>query len=424
MKNVRLLLLVFLLPWSLSAASIPYSGKVAINGANFQGDAPFTFALRDANGTVHWRNGADANSSVTLNVDRGLYICLLGGSTMNDFPENLFLRNSPLFLVVHFFRPDIGEWLHLQPDQRITSAPHALAADVANLAKLADAVLLGAVGGPKWSDPNAKVRPEQGLLAIRKALGLYANLRPVRTHEAALHASPIKAELLQGVDFVVVRELTGGIYFGDKTRDADSASDLCRYTVAEIERVLRSAFRLARQRRGRVTSVDKANVLETSRLWRDVAARIGREEFPEVALEHQLVDSMAMHLLAKPREYDVIVTENMFGDILTDEASMLAGSLGLLPSASLGEPGAVGIYEPIHGSAPDIAGKGIANPYATIFSAAMLLRHSLGLEDEAAAVEGAVHAVLDDGVFTADLAAKGQAVSTAAATDAVLAKLN
>ncbi len=270
---------------------------------------------------------------------------------------------------------------------------------------------------PKWSDPNAKVRPEQGLLAIRKALGLYANLRPVRTHEAALHASPIKAELLQGVDFVVVREPTGGIYFGDKTRDADSASDLCRHTVAEIERVLRSAFRLAQQRRGKVTSVDKANVLETSRLWRDVAAA-SAARVPEVALEHQLVDSMAMHLLAKPREYDVIVTENMFGDILTDEASMLAGSLGLLPSASLGEPGAVGIYEPIHGSAPDIAGKGIANPYATIFSAAMLLRHSLGLEAEAAAVEAAVHAVLD-GVFTADLVAKGQAVSTAAATDAV-----
>ena len=244
--------------------------------------------------------------------------------------------------------------------------------------------------------PQCQGAPGTGLLAIRKALGLYANLRPVRTHDAALHASPIKAELLQGVDFVVVRELTGGIYFGDKTRDADSASDLCRYTVAEIERVLRSAFRLAQQRRGKVTSVDKANVLETSRLWRDVAARIGREEFPDVALEHQLVDSMAMHLLAKPREYDVIVTENMFGDILTDEASMLAGSLGLLPSASLGEPGAVGIYEPIHGSAPDIAGKGIANPYATIFSAAMLLRHSLGLDAEAAAVEAAVHAVLDE----------------------------
>jgi len=287
----------------------------------------------------------------------------------------------------------------------------------------ADAILLGAVGGPKWSDPNATVRPEQGLLAIRKALGLYANLRPVRTHAAALGASPIKAELLEGVDFVVVRELTGGIYFGEKTRTADTASDLCSYSVGEIERVMRTAFRLAQTRRGKVTSVDKANVLETSRLWRDVAARIGRQEFPEIALEHQLVDSMAMHLLAKPREYDVIVTENMFGDILTDEASMLAGSLGLLPSASLGEPGAVGIYEPIHGSAPDIAGKGIANPYATIFSAAMLLRHSLGLDDEAATVEAAVYAVLDDGVFTADLAAKGFAVSTAAATDAVLAKL-
>ncbi|WP_293714405.1 3-isopropylmalate dehydrogenase [Stenotrophomonas sp. UBA7606] len=287
----------------------------------------------------------------------------------------------------------------------------------------ADAVLLGAVGGPKWSDPNAKVRPEQGLLAIRKALGLFANLRPVRTHPAALNASPIKPELLKDVDFVVVRELTGGIYFGDKTRDADSASDLCRYTVLEIERVLRSAFRLAQQRRGKLTSVDKANVLETSRLWRDTAARIGREEFPDVELEHQLVDSMAMHLIAKPRVYDVIVTENMFGDILTDEASMLAGSLGLLPSASLGEQGKVGIYEPIHGSAPDIAGKGIANPYATILSAAMLLRHSLGLEAEAAAIEQAVTAALDGGHFTADLAAQGQALSTRQAGAAVLAQL-
>ncbi|WP_313400422.1 3-isopropylmalate dehydrogenase [Stenotrophomonas sp.] len=287
----------------------------------------------------------------------------------------------------------------------------------------ADAVLLGAVGGPKWSDPNAKVRPEQGLLAIRKALGLFANLRPVRTHPAALNASPIKPELLKDVDFVVVRELTGGIYFGDKTRDADSASDLCRYTVVEIERVLRSAFHLAQQRRGKLTSVDKANVLETSRLWRDIAARIGREEFPEVELEHQLVDSMAMHLIAKPRVYDVIVTENMFGDILTDEASMLAGSLGLLPSASLGEQGKVGIYEPIHGSAPDIAGKGIANPYATILSAAMLLRHSLGLEAEAAAIEQAVTAALDGGHFTADLAAQGQALSTQQAGAAVLAQL-
>lgn len=286
----------------------------------------------------------------------------------------------------------------------------------------ADAVLLGAVGGPKWSDPNAKVRPEQGLLAIRKALGLFANLRPVKPHAAALGASPIKSELLQGVDIVVVRELTGGIYFGDKTRSATDASDLCRYTVGEIERVVRSAATLARSRRGHLTSVDKANVLETSRLWRDIATRIGREEFPDVELEHQLVDSMAMHLIAKPRAYDVIVTENMFGDILTDEASMLAGSLGLLPSASLGGQGKVGIYEPIHGSAPDIAGKGIANPYATVLSAALLLRHSLGLETEATHVEAAVSAVLDAGVLTADLARDG-AVSTTQATEALLRQL-
>ena len=312
---------------------------------------------------------------------------------------------------------------HLIGGAAIDATGKPLPDDTLAAARDADAVMLGAVGGPKWSDPNAAVRPEQGLLAIRKALGLYANLRPTKPHAAAMGASPIKPHLLAGVDLLVVRELTGGIYFGDKTRDADSASDLCRYTVAEIERVLRSAFRLAQQRRGKVTSVDKANVLETSRLWRDVATRVARDEFPDITLEHQLVDSMAMHLLSKPRAFDVIVTENMFGDILTDEASMLAGSLGLLPSASLGGQGKVGIYEPIHGSAPDIAGKGIANPYATVLSAALLLRHSLGLEAEAAAVEAAVHAVLDDGVFTADLAAKGKAVSTAAATDAVLAKL-
>ncbi|HRN61013.1 MAG TPA: 3-isopropylmalate dehydrogenase [Luteimonas sp.] len=289
-------------------------------------------------------------------------------------------------------------------------------------ARKADAVLLGAVGGPKWSDPNAKVRPEQGLLAIRKALGLFANLRPVRPHPAALDASPIKPALLEGVDIMIVRELTGGIYFGDKTRSDSDASDLCRYTVVEVERVVRSAAALARSRRGHLTSVDKANVLETSRLWRDVTSRVMREEFPDVTVEHQLVDSMAMHLLAKPRAYDVVVTENMFGDILTDEASMLAGSLGLLASASLGG-GKVGIYEPIHGSAPDIAGKGIANPYATILSAALLLRHSLGLEAEAASIEAAVSAALDAKVFTADLAAPGQAVGTEQAAQAVIERL-
>ena len=304
--------------------------------------------------------------------------------------------------------------------------------------RAADAVLLGAVGGPKWSDPNAAVRPEQGLLAIRRGLGLYANLRPVRTHPAAIGASPVKAHLLTGVDLVVVRELTGGIYFGDKTRDAGPdgngrASDLCAYTVAEVERVVRRACALARGRRGHVTSVDKANVLETSRLWRDVATRVAREEFPDVTMEHQLVDSMAMHLLARPRAYDVIVTENMFGDILTDEASMLAGSMGLLPSASLGDAGAArgrrpgrrqpGLYEPIHGSAPDIAGRGIANPFGAILSAAMLLRHSLGLAAEAECVERAVDEALDAGVATADLAAGRQAASTAQAAAAVVERI-
>jgi len=285
----------------------------------------------------------------------------------------------------------------------------------------ANAVLLGAVGGPKWADPNAAIRPEQGLLGLRKALGLFANLRPVRPHPAALHAAPLKPELLKDVDLVVVRELTGGIYFGNKTRDAQSASDLCYYTVTEIERVLRHAFTLATQRRNKLTSVDKANVLETSRLWRDIATRIGREEFPQVSLEHQLVDSMTMHLLARPSDYDVIVTENMFGDILTDEASMLAGSLGLLPSASLGAEGSPGLYEPIHGSAPDIAGKNSANPYAAILSAALLLRHSLNLENEAQAVEKAVARALDEGFFTADLVTSGRnPLSSTQATAAVL----
>ena len=305
----------------------------------------------------------------------------------------------------------------------IDATGEPLPAATLEAARRADAILLGAVGGPKWSDPNARVRPEQGLLAIRKALGLYANLRPVKPHPATLGASPVKPHLLQGVDLVVVRELTGGIYFGDKAREADAASDLCRYSVAEIERVVRVAAGLARARRGRLTSVDKANVLETSRLWRDVATRVVRDEFPDVTLEHQLVDSMAMHLIAKPRAYDVIVTENMFGDILTDEASMLAGSLGLLPSASLGE-GRCGIYEPIHGSAPDIAGLGVANPYACILSAAMLLRHSLGLEGEALCVEQAVSRALDAGHLTADLAGEGQrAIGTRAATQAVIEQL-
>ena len=280
----------------------------------------------------------------------------------------------------------------------------------------ADAVLLGAVGGPKWDDPNAADRPERGLLGIRKALGLYANLRPVAVLPALAGASPLRPELLDGVDLLVVRELTGGIYFGEKRRwseDGDErASDLCIYSSSEIERIARTAFELARGRRGKLTSVDKANVLETSRLWRRVVSRIGAEEFPDVQLEHMLVDAAAMHLMRRPADFDVLVTENMFGDILSDEASMLAGSMGMLPSASLGggtggHP--PGLYEPIHGSAPDIAGKGIANPLATMLSVAMMLRLSLGLEREAQAVESAVRRVVDDGSVTPDIAERGRA---------------
>jgi 3-isopropylmalate dehydrogenase len=279
----------------------------------------------------------------------------------------------------------------------------------------ADAVLLGAVGGPKWSDPNAPIRPEQGLLAIRAQLGVYANLRPLRLHPRTAALSPLKAERVKGVDLVFIRELTGGIYFGAKTRTVDSATDECRYTVTEIERVMRRAFETARGRRGKVTSVDKANVLETSRLWRSVAIRVAAD-YPDVALEHQLVDSMAMLLLTRPADYDVIVTENMFGDILTDEGAVLAGSLGLLPSASLGD-GKAGLYEPIHGSAPDIAGQNLANPLGAILSAAMLLRHSLGLTQEADAVEAAVEEVLANGELTRDL---GGNATTTSVTGAVL----
>lgn len=276
----------------------------------------------------------------------------------------------------------------------------------------ADAVFLGAVGGPKWSDPNTKIRPEQGLLKLRTMLGVYANIRPVKIYSELVGASPLRPEILEGVDMLVVRELTGGIYFGEKTRDESSASDLCTYTVSEIERIVRVAARLASGRRGKLCSVDKANVLETSRLWRNVTDRLMPAEFPEIEVETLLVDAAAMHLLSRPADFDVIVTENMFGDILTDEASMLAGSLGMLPSASLGNT-PVGLYEPIHGSAPDIAGKGIANPCAAIASVALLLRHSLGLETEASAVEQAIAQAIANGARTADIAAAGEAhVST------------
>lgn len=285
-----------------------------------------------------------------------------------------------------------------------------------------DAIMLGAVGGPKWSDPNAAIRPEQGLLALRAELEVFANIRPVQILDELAGASPIKADRLKGVDMIVIRELTGGIYFGEKARDEDSASDLCVYHRHEVERIVRVAAKLARQRRGKLCSVDKANVLETSRFWRDITVTTMAAEFPDVELDHILVDAAAMHLINQPATFDVIVTENMFGDILTDEASMLAGSLGLLPSASLGE-GTRGLYEPIHGSAPDIAGKGIANPCGMIASAAMLLRHSLGLTEEAQALEGAIQQTIADGIRTADIADGGDIASTTAMTDAIIQQL-
>jgi 3-isopropylmalate dehydrogenase len=278
----------------------------------------------------------------------------------------------------------------------------------------ADAVLLGAVGGPKWDDPAAKVRPEQGLLGLRKGMQLYANLRPVRPMPALEHISPLKPERIRGVDFLVVRELTGGLYFGARGRkgagEEEQAFDTMIYSKSEVRRVVKLAFQLAKGRRGLVTSIDKANVLESSRLWRQVAVEVGKEN-PTIKLEHQLVDSAAMRLVTHAAQFDVLVTENMFGDILTDEAAVLAGSLGLLPSASLGD-GTKGLYEPIHGSAPDIAGKGIANPVGTILSAAMLLRHSLGLEKEAQEIERAVTLALEEGNHTADLGAKQPLTTT------------
>ena len=284
----------------------------------------------------------------------------------------------------------------------------------------ADAVFLGAVGGPKWSDPRAPVRPEQGLLRLRREMSVFANLRPVMVRRHVAGSSPIRPELLDGVDICFVRELTGGIYFGDKRRDGGVAVDVCTYSEEEVERVVRLACELARGRRGKVTSVDKANVLETSRLWRDVANRVASEEFPDVRLEHVLVDAAAMQLMQNPRSYDVVVTENMFGDILTDQASVLAGSIGLLPSASLAEQGP-GLFEPIHGSAPDLAGRGLANPCGAILSGALMLRHSLGLEKEASAVETAVSTTLAI-VRTADLAGSSDRIASTAEFAATVAE--
>jgi 3-isopropylmalate dehydrogenase len=317
---------------------------------------------------------------------------------------------------------------HLFGGASIDAHGVALTDEVLDACRRADAVLLAAVGGPKWdtTDPR-RPRPEQGLLGLRKGLGLYANLRPVKPLPALYDVSPLRRERIEGTDLLVVRELTGGIYFGEKTRTETSASDLCTYTTTEIVRIARTAFKAAR---AKVTSVDKANVLETSRLWREVVSELHSREFPHVQLEHVLVDNAAMQLVSAPRHFDVILTENMFGDILSDEAAMLTGSIGMLPSASLsgdtrspdgsagdGSPPTPGLFEPVHGSAPDIAGQGIANPLAMFLSAAMLLRHGLGLESEAAAVESAVQRALDAGLRTVDL---GGEAGTAQATQAVL----
>jgi 3-isopropylmalate dehydrogenase len=306
---------------------------------------------------------------------------------------------------------------HLFGGASIDAHGTALTDGTLDACRNAHAVLLAAVGGPKWdtTDPD-KPRPEQGLLGLRQGLGLFANLRPVRPLPALYDASPLKREIIEGTDLLVVRELTGGIYFGEKSRSADRASDDCVYTRAEIERIARAGFRAARSR---VTSVDKANVLETSRLWREVVRQVHASEFPNIELEHLLVDNAAMRLIAAPRHFDVLLTENMFGDILSDEAAMLTGSIGMLPSASLGEDGP-GVFEPVHGSAPDIAGTGSANPLAMFLSAALMLRHGFAMEAQAAAIESAVDRALAEGLRTADL---GGRAGTAEATRAVLQHL-
>jgi len=350
-------------------------------------------------------------------------IVLLPGDGIG--PEVVGEARRVLDAVAQLFGHQFEYSTHLLGGCAIDATGTALPEATLKACQASHAVLLGAVGGPKWDDPSAKVRPEQGLLAIRKGLGLYANLRPVKVIPSLAKLSPLKPERLTGVDFIVIRELTGGLYFGQpkgrtKTAEGETAVDTLIYTDVEIRRIVRLAFQLARGRRKLVTSIDKANVLESSRLWRQVAMEVGKE-FPDVKLEHQLVDSAAMRLITHAAQFDVIVTENMFGDILTDEAAVLAGSLGLLPSASLGE-GKLGLYEPIHGSAPDIAGKGIANPTGTILSAAMLLRHSLGLEAEARAIEAAVSAAIDEGILTGDLGA-AKPVNTTQMGDAVRARL-
>jgi 3-isopropylmalate dehydrogenase len=348
-------------------------------------------------------------------------IVLLPGDGIG--PEVVAEAVRVLDVIAHKFGHTFAYQEHLMGGCSIDAYGTSLTEETLADCQAADAILLGAVGGPKWDDPTAKDRPERGLLRLRKGLGVFANLRPVKVHPALIDASPLKPEKLQGVDILILRELTGGLYFGQpKMRewkgDCERAVDTLEYYDFEIKRIVELAFDLAKERRKKVMSVDKANVLESSRLWRQIATQIGREH-PDVTLEHQLVDSAAMKLITGPAAMDVIVTENMFGDILTDEASVLAGSMGMLPSASLSETG-VGLYEPIHGSAPDIAGKGIANPVGTILSASLMLRYSLRQEEEAQAIEAAVHQTIMDGARTADL---GGRLTTRQMTDEIIIHL-
>jgi len=351
-------------------------------------------------------------------------IVLLPGDGVG--PEVVTETRKVLDAVASKFGHQLSYAAHLIGGIAIDETGDPLPAETLAACKEADAILLGAVGGPKWDNPNAKTRPEKGLLAIRQGLGLYANLRPVKSYPELIDSSPLKRERVEGVNLLVLRELTGGLYFGKpqfRERTAEGkrrAVDTMEYSDVEIQRIVKLGFVLARGRSKKLTSVDKANVLDSSRLWREIAVEISKE-FPDVSLEHQLVDSCAMRLVTAPGSFDVMVTENMFGDILSDEAAVLTGSLGMLPSASLGE-GKLGLYEPIHGSAPDIAGKGIANPLGTILSGAMLLRHSLGLEKEAAAIESAVERALGKGARTKDLGGE-RPLSTSGMGDAVIAEL-
>ena len=301
---------------------------------------------------------------------------------------------------------------------------NSLPNDTKDSCKDSAAVILGAVGGPKWDDPNANIRPEQGLLGLRELLSVFANIRPVKIFPSLTKTSPLKEDRLNNVDLIVIRELTGGIYFGEKTRNENKSSDLCVYHDYEIKRIIRIAADIAKKRKCKLCSVDKANVLETSRFWRDITKNTISAEYPEINIEHILVDAAAMYLINRPSDFDVIVTENMFGDILTDEASMLTGSLGMLPSASLSDT-SVGLYEPIHGSAPDIAGKGIANPCGMIGSIAMLLRHSLNLNEEANIVEKAMHDVIESGARTQDIAHNDDKIlNTKEMTQLIIDKIN